>query len=158
MASLVHQACRHDPRARRSLPPVLSRSWPFKAAATSCAFGDIVLCPGSSGATCGGDQCGSEGGTGAAGSFPCPSASLGFSGCAVDTAVSECCGTCLPVPTSPATPGPTSIPNPTPTPVPTPVPPAWTEYDFENSLLDVAGSGVAILRLGARGSRSTSWL
>ncbi|CAK0796720.1 unnamed protein product [Prorocentrum cordatum] len=88
MASLVHQACRHDPRARRSLPPVLSRSWPFKAAATSCAFGDIVLCPGSSGATCGGDQCGSEGGTGAAGSFPCPSASLGFSGCAVDTAVS----------------------------------------------------------------------
>merc|ERR1719291_675419 len=55
----------------------------------TCAVGAHVQCPGS-GNMCAGDQCcpgfaGSWGGT-----FPCPSASSGFSGCVNNTKVTDC--------------------------------------------------------------------
>merc|ERR1719293_639713 len=55
----------------------------------TCAVGADVQCPGS-GSMCAGDQCcpgfaGSGGGT-----FPCPSASSGFSGCVNKTKVKDC--------------------------------------------------------------------
>merc|ERR1740121_2543172 len=55
----------------------------------TCKIGADVQCPGS-GNMCSGDQCcpgfaGSGGGT-----FPCPSASSGFSGCVNNTKVTDC--------------------------------------------------------------------
>merc|ERR1711933_18856 len=60
----------------------------------TCAVGADVQCPGS-GNTCAGDQCcpGYAGSGGA--TFPCPSASSGFSGCVNNTKVSDCLSSSL---------------------------------------------------------------
>merc|ERR1719327_2264579 len=60
----------------------------------TCKIGADVQCPGS-GNMCSGDQCcpgfaGSGGGT-----FPCPSASSGFSGCVNNTKVTNCVSSSL---------------------------------------------------------------
>merc|ERR1719356_2101195 len=55
----------------------------------ACKIGATVRCPGS-GAFCAGDQC-CPGFAGSGGStFPCPSASSGFSGCGNNTKVTDC--------------------------------------------------------------------
>merc|ERR1719293_615000 len=60
----------------------------------TCAVGAHVQCPGS-GNMCAGDQCcpGYAGSGGA--TFPCPSASSGFSGCVNNTKVSDCLSSSL---------------------------------------------------------------
>jgi hypothetical protein len=55
----------------------------------ACAVGADVQCPGS-GSMCAGDQCCPGYACSGGGTFPCPSASSGFSGCVNITKVTDC--------------------------------------------------------------------
>mmetsp|Transcript_114949 Transcript_114949/g.320210 ORF Transcript_114949/g.320210 Transcript_114949/m.320210 type:complete len:329 (+) Transcript_114949:69-1055(+) len=117
-----------------SLPPAsmpsrspISAPTPAPPLFSACSVGDHVECPGSR-AMCAGNQCcpGLNGGP----SFPCPSASPSFDGCAVSIKAGDCLEAAAP--TIVQSLAPTRAPMTAPTPPPTSFPmPASTEVSTE---------------------------